>query len=58
MAQAWMAGGTAFAVGVIIAIFGGIWGGVVEPTPKGVILDLLIAGLFRACCKKVEIISL
>ncbi|MDD5095724.1 MAG: hypothetical protein PHV74_15325 [Dehalococcoidia bacterium] len=35
----------AFVLGVIFAIFGGIWGGTAAPTNDGVIIVLLIAGI-------------
>lgn len=38
-------GKVAFVVGVLFAIFGGIWGGKMEPTNDAVIIILLIAGL-------------
>jgi hypothetical protein len=38
-------GKAAFVVGVLVAIFGGIWGGTAEPTNDGVIVILLIAGI-------------
>ena len=38
-------GKVAFVVGVLFAIFGGIWGGEAAPTNDGVIIVLLIAGI-------------
>ena len=38
-------GKVAFIVGVLFAIFGGIWGGVAEPTNQAIIAILLIAGV-------------
>ncbi|OGN92804.1 MAG: hypothetical protein A2Z75_07030 [Chloroflexi bacterium RBG_13_50_10] len=38
-------GKVAFVVGVLFAIFGGIWGGKAEPTNHAVIAVLLIAGI-------------
>jgi hypothetical protein len=38
-------GRAAFVVGVLVAIFGGIWGGKAEPTNDGVVAVLLIAGI-------------
>jgi hypothetical protein len=40
-----MVGKAAFVVGVLFAIFGGIWGGKSVPTNDGVIVVLLIAGV-------------
>jgi len=38
-------GKVAFVVGVLFAIFGGVWGGKAAPTNDGVIIVLLIAGI-------------
>ena len=38
-------GRVAFAVGVLFAVLGGIWGGTAEPTNRVVIAVLLIAGV-------------
>ena len=38
-------GKVAFVVGVLFAIFGGIWGGEAEPTNDAVIIVLLLAGV-------------
>jgi len=38
-------GKVAFVIGVLFAIFGGIWGGTAEPTNRAVIAVLLIAGV-------------
>ena len=38
-------GKAAFVVGVLFAIFGGIWGGTTAPTNDGVVVVLLIAGI-------------
>lgn len=41
-------GKVAFIVGVLLAIFGGIWGGVAWPTNEAVIILLIIAGVLIA----------
>jgi len=38
-------GKVAFVVGVLFAIFGGVWGGKAAPTNDGVVIVLLIAGI-------------
>jgi hypothetical protein len=38
-------GKAAFVVGVLLAIFGGIWGGVAHPTNEAIIIILIIAGV-------------
>jgi hypothetical protein len=38
-------GKVAFVVGIVIAIFGGVWGGKDVPTNDGVVILLLIAGI-------------
>ena len=38
-------GKVAFVVGVLFAIFGGIWGGVAYPTNEAIIIILIIAGV-------------
>ncbi|MDM7999420.1 MAG: hypothetical protein QUS33_05310 [Dehalococcoidia bacterium] len=40
-----LVGKIAFVVGVLFAIFGGIWGGISYPTNEVVIIVLLIAGI-------------
>jgi len=40
-----MLGKAAFVIGVLFAIFGGIWGGKTAPTNEGVVIVLLIAGV-------------
>ena len=41
-------GRAAFIVGVFFAIFGGIWGGVAEPTNRAIIAILIVAGVIIA----------
>ena len=38
-------GKVAFVIGVLFAIFGGVWGGKAAPTNDGVVIVLLIAGI-------------
>jgi hypothetical protein len=38
-------GKVAFVIGVLFAIFGGVWGGKAAPTNDGVVIVLLLAGI-------------
>ncbi|MBM4461709.1 MAG: hypothetical protein FJ012_00035 [Chloroflexi bacterium] len=40
-----LVGKVAFLVGIVMAIFGGVWGGKAAPTNDGVVILLLLAGV-------------